>query len=1477
MRAANLFLTVFLPVLLLACGGGGGGDSSNSNGSTSSSNGSSSGGTDQPPELPISIVSGKTTLIDATVTVRSWVGGEKRGVLAKTFTDSNGNYSVSLQTPDKPILLELEGGYYTEESSEKRIALGLNQKLRAMALFKSSLDVSVMVTPWTNVAVALAEYKIDTGTAVEFAISESNEQVSRVVGVDVIATAPANIRSVGVSSLSDEIIYGFHLAAASSLTASLSEEKNTTHTSIEFADIMYHDVLFDGVLNGRGYRATTTQDIDLFLGDDVAVNVALYRRLLALHMLEVAQASFNSTELTIGDILPHARRYANSTDTLFPDDDPIPLDDAGPDILLTEDKNKVYSGEIDLPISVTDISNISRIEFILDGKPLNEAVIDTSEYIDGTYVLTVNAWDNLDNASSVSFNLDFNNTLSIDSARIITNSSPFPLTGKVKVAGRSGLVVTANDLVADVSNDGIWSVDLPLSDTATIVTVTANDDNGNESIVETTIYLDQEAPKITPDYSSATFYNSSTGQKISGLLDTSDLPILVTDENAFLNGLAADKNTLVENNIPYIEFDVLDPEIGLTSGITVEKQFSINNISERGFSSLKAVDGKYLIALVGNHLSDNWIVSRPDDSLKITLAASDDAGNRSTFDYEFSVYSTYPLVQINSELRNATVTASRYSNGSIGDVVGQCETDEVGYCPMLIEPGVGDLFLRFSDGRYYEPSLDEEVSFDVLETYIHIADTEVDVHITPFSRIFGALVDASRNLSASEKTFISLYGFHPYLTEPLLVDGAIELSDGVKLSLLLDGVSHFALEAAGHEVNTIELMNVMAGDYAADGLFDGQGGQQLTLVYGDLALSANTYRNQFALGALNAAGNTSLPSDVVYNYLNALSRDSNSIYGDAPTVDLDNVAPSLSVTSALIVNNVSYVAKGTYSDDSPVTVTVNGAIAELSGNEWSLNVGLKPSEYNELVIVARDVAGNSASETVLVGVDVDPPRVNFTQSSGQVIDRQSDEPRSVNAIPSNTEAALYITTDKLTTGTTPWSFIELSKAGFMYINPQPGENVREGVFTPKEEIIMETRYKENGNVMRDWAVWDKPGTELTFTEETLMPNWYASGPEVIREIEIRLTDKAGNVSEVANWQFRAVIAAVEPEVLGNIRVDQLFFKAFVQRNDLNNVNVESGEYSFTSPSTDMELVASTSAVSFLRQEIETGIRVNQVQEVTREEWQLSQRAVGVYEENADDDEASSVTCRSSAPTRPEPVTSVINWDGFRDVEVSVPAPIFGSVSTVSSDNPSNVVYAWEEFHIDNAFRLFRSSGGVSITYDYTKPDVPVSYPPEEGEENLIGRVQSGSFTCGRSSGNGLERRTIVTLESQPGYPDNVYSFRSVNASSNSSSFQVFIGDEEILSDNGVFLIPANSEVKIIKLARLPVFTPANDNVVENKQATLPYAQQEYDFSLNYTVGNDISISLNVPGYAAKSFDIPLRESNYSLDRSACGAGTTCPP
>lgn len=119
-----------------------------------------------PPERPFGTISGQAVagaIASAQVTAYGFDSGARGTRLGDTQTDDSGAYAIDIQAPSQIILVEVRGGSYVEEASGSPVSLAEGQVLRAIGRYRSGQPLTLMVTPLTHMAVALSEYKIDSG------------------------------------------------------------------------------------------------------------------------------------------------------------------------------------------------------------------------------------------------------------------------------------------------------------------------------------------------------------------------------------------------------------------------------------------------------------------------------------------------------------------------------------------------------------------------------------------------------------------------------------------------------------------------------------------------------------------------------------------------------------------------------------------------------------------------------------------------------------------------------------------------------------------------------------------------------------------------------------------------------------------------------------------------------------------------------------------------------------------------------------------------------------------------------------------------------------------------------------------------------------------------------------------------------------------------------------------------------------------
>ncbi|MCG9681141.1 Ig-like domain-containing protein [Vibrio sp. Isolate23] len=282
------YLALSASLLLVACGGGGGGE-----------------GDSSPPSRTIGSISGNVydaPVSNAKVYIWEYDNGQQGRLIASTKTDSRGNYSVSVESASRPVLIRAEGGSYIDPVTGEEVSISANKvlKLDSVVNYVEGSQQSVMVTPLTNMAAGLAKHKLSKGISDSSAVSQSINAISDMYGFDVNTTEPIDITNGAQSAYAtDGHKYGALLTAYSSYAKDLITQHggntDNQYTSINLASIQYNDISSDGLLDGMGKIGNHDQPLDF---GAVRVTSELYTNELAKHVMIVA----NSPELNKSSI-----------------------------------------------------------------------------------------------------------------------------------------------------------------------------------------------------------------------------------------------------------------------------------------------------------------------------------------------------------------------------------------------------------------------------------------------------------------------------------------------------------------------------------------------------------------------------------------------------------------------------------------------------------------------------------------------------------------------------------------------------------------------------------------------------------------------------------------------------------------------------------------------------------------------------------------------------------------------------------------------------------------------------------------------------------------------------------------------------------------------------------------------------------------------------------------------------------------------
>ncbi len=279
MKIIKFFWTILFLIAIASCGGGGGSsggdtgsisddtadddsDGNPSDSSDDSADDSTNDSTETSETISGSVVKGPVT--GTTVTFFSLNDDGSKGVtLGTTTTDSNGNYTVTLNpAPTSPFLAETSGGSYVDEATGTISTLLSNDSLSAALLAGTT---RATITPLTHIAAARAQALAAAGTPLATAISSSNTGVATQYGIEnIITTLPpaANNADRVATSTRAERVYALVLAGF----AQQANELNVR--PIDLANALAEDAkdgLFDGQNAGAAISVNTIGGASLSL------------------------------------------------------------------------------------------------------------------------------------------------------------------------------------------------------------------------------------------------------------------------------------------------------------------------------------------------------------------------------------------------------------------------------------------------------------------------------------------------------------------------------------------------------------------------------------------------------------------------------------------------------------------------------------------------------------------------------------------------------------------------------------------------------------------------------------------------------------------------------------------------------------------------------------------------------------------------------------------------------------------------------------------------------------------------------------------------------------------------------------------------------------------------------------------------------------------------------------------------------------
>ena len=665
-------VSLTLIVSLISCGGGGDG---------------------VPASAPSAQLDGTVTdavITNGTLRVYEFDNGQQGSLLAETTTDGKGDFVFEKFTsPDRPIVIEVRDGRYTEEASGVSVELLDGQTLRAYMFYEQGSAITVQITPLTHLASCLADYKINHGINVNNAITEAASIFSGLAGIDILGTRPLDITDPNNANfeITDSLRYGTILAAISSFTAEVSAINGVTphrfnqNSSIYATQVLCQDIASDGIFNGLGFINNGNSVGQLSLGS-VALNADTFRNTIAQNILSIISSDRNNTGLGIDDFVLYANEIASSTDAIYGGVPATGVDQEGPVSTAVLSPDSFIKSIVNLSFNVTDPIGLKAVQFEVNGLLNSNAQIanpilslNTTNYTDGNITITVVATDVLNNESRTDFNYVIDNTspiIALTSSKLVNNKS-YTASGTYEAQGAPVTSIMVNGVNAAINATlGTWTADINLLSGSNIVTVQIIDAVGNGNNVEVSVGVDLIFPTITSDPRQVRF---TTFQGQLNLCNIGQLtpssgntnPVCISTDNVSLNGATISSDLQFDGYV-LLGFTPTDPQgAGIFTSqenLIVEYKYELNSTEIVSWTTAPKSNGNlfYYFPMVTEYLGSNWFQTTTNDVHKVTFRVTDNAGNSTALFYEVRFDVLIPEIVISSALDTSSFTAVTFAS-----------------------------------------------------------------------------------------------------------------------------------------------------------------------------------------------------------------------------------------------------------------------------------------------------------------------------------------------------------------------------------------------------------------------------------------------------------------------------------------------------------------------------------------------------------------------------------------------------------------------------------------------------------------------------------------------------------------------------------------------------------------------------------------------------------------------------------------------
>lgn len=579
----------------------------------------------------------------------------------------------------------------------------------------------------------------------------------------------------------------------------------------------------------------------------------------------------------------------------------------------------VSMDQLTVKITVKDVNGIKSVEFN------DEALIGTNGIYTTQLVLTeeetsvvIKVTDKAGNQTTLTEKVILDNvtpSLTIEDTPKLTNTDKLTINGSV--SDKNIDVVSINNAIVTVDDDGKFSKELTLFEGSNTITVHTKDKAGNVKDAEKTVIYDKTNPALT----------------------MADMPDMTISPSIIVSGIATDANGIEE--------------------VTINDNVMTLDLENRFSLEVDLIEG------------DN----------EILIKATDKAGNIATITENVMHDATVPELIINdiesavshdiltitgkATDSNGIVNVKVNNNEALLDTSGNFSYD------LLLEVGINTINIIATDKSGQTTLITKTVVYDNIDPTIEVTvpeyTSQINYEVTGIVSDNDKIESVTVNNIPAEIDNNGTFKVTVPLQESEYNDLTFVVTDRVGntittvKSIFQDGVNPVIVAEYLPEVtqygNVSVLCYVTDNNYLQNVRINGKEvyEQEQGVYYREIFLAEGD--NEITILALDNAMNQAIHKIHIYY-------DSTS-----PVITLDEVN-GLTEANPVVVNTTSYVVSGEVTDNYGIaTVDVNGTPVVLdSSNRFSYTVELNPLLTNAITVNATDDAGNTISATRYVSV-----------------------------------------------------------------------------------------------------------------------------------------------------------------------------------------------------------------------------------------------------------------------------------------------------------------------------------------------------------------------------------------------------------------------------------------------------------------------------------------------------------------------------